>query len=75
MSYRRTLVFLIIFAALATFFYFYEFKGAETRREAEQKAKLLFSFEPEDVTMLALRKPEQLIVAQRENDKWTITEP
>ncbi|UCD58642.1 MAG: DUF4340 domain-containing protein [Candidatus Hydrogenedentota bacterium] len=75
MSYKRTLVFLIIFVALAAFFYLYEFKGGEARREAERKAKLLFSFKPESVTELVLRKPEEVIVTERENGKWTIKEP
>ncbi len=75
MSYKRTLVFFIIFAALLIFFYFYEFRGGEARKQAEQTAKLLLHFNGKDVTTIALRRPEQRIVAQCANGKWTITEP
>ncbi len=75
MSYRRTLLFLAVFAALAAFLYFYEIKGGEARREAEQKAELLFSFDPENAMRLALRRPGQTIVAEKHDGKWEIREP
>lgn len=75
MSYKRTLIFLIVFAALAGFFYAYEIRGGEKRKEAEQKAKLLLSFKPNDVTTLTLTKTEQHVVAKKENGKWNIAEP
>lgn len=75
MSYKRTLVFLVAFLALAAFFYLYEIRGGETRREVEQKAKLLLSFKPEDVTMLALRRRAELIIVEKDDGEWKIVEP
>jgi hypothetical protein len=74
-SYRRTLIFFIIFAALATFFYLHEFRGEGARRESERKALLLFSFTSEDVVALILQKPEQSIVVEKVDDTWNIREP
>ncbi|GAB4346197.1 MAG: hypothetical protein Kow0099_27190 [Candidatus Abyssubacteria bacterium] len=75
MSYRRTLVFLAIFLVLVAVYYFYEYKGAEARKEAEEKEKLILSFEPDEVTALTLTKPDERIVIRREDDAWMIVEP
>ncbi len=75
MSYRRTLVFLIIFAGLAAFYYFYEVKGGEARSRADERATLLFSFESEDANTLTLRKAADTIVIERQDAVWIITQP
>jgi len=74
-SYRRTLVFLIIFAVLAVFYYFYEIKGGETRRLAEEHEKLLFSFGKDEATRLTLEKGEDAIVLEKRGDEWEISAP
>jgi len=74
-SFRRTLIFLIIFAALACFFYFYEIRGGEARKEAEKSATLIFSFKPEEVKKLSLQRPDGHIVAMKTDAGWQITEP
>ena len=75
MSYRRTLIFFAAFVALVAFLYFYEVKGGDGRREAEQKAELLFSFDPENVVRLTLRRSGHTIIAEKYGDEWTIKEP
>ena len=75
MSYRRTLVFLIIFAVLAAFYYFYEIKGGETRRLDEEHEKLLFSFGKDEATRLTLEKGEDAIVLEKRGDEWEISAP
>jgi hypothetical protein len=74
-SYKRTLIFLILLAALAGFYYVYEIRGGETRREAERTEKLLFSFKPDEATRLALKRKSGTIVAAREGEGWRIEEP
>lgn len=75
MSYKRTLIFFIVFATLAAFFYAYEVRGGKSRREAKEKAERLFSFKSKDVTKIALKKRGDAIVAEKENDAWRIREP
>jgi hypothetical protein len=74
-SYKRTLVFLVIFAALAAFFYFYEIKGGAERRLAEEQEKLLLPFEVEQATRLILRRAYDEIVLERPDGDWHITAP
>jgi len=74
-SYRRTLVFLVIFVALATFFYIYEIRGGEARRRVEEQKGLLFSFKPEDARKLTLKKAMDTIVIEKQDAGWMITAP
>jgi len=74
-SYRRTLVFLVIFVALATFFYIYEIRGGEARRRVEEQKGLLFSFKPEDARKLTLKKAADTIVIEKQDAGWVITAP
>ena len=76
MSYKRTLVFLAVFAVLAAFFYYYEIKGGEERRLAEEQEKLLLSFETGQATGLILNKAEgDTIIIELQEDGWRITAP
>lgn len=75
MSYKRTLVFLAIFIALAAFYYLYEIKGGEARRLVEKHEKLLFEFGAGEVSRLTLRRNGEAIVLERGGDDWKIVEP
>jgi hypothetical protein len=75
-SYKRTLVFLAVFAALAVFFYFYEIKGGEERRRLEEHEELLLEFTPEQATELVLnRAGSDPIVVEQDGDAWRIASP
>jgi hypothetical protein len=69
------LVFLAVFVVLAAAYYVYEYRGAETRKEAEEKERLVLSFEPDRVTELTLKRPGERIVIRKEHDAWTVIEP
>jgi hypothetical protein len=74
-SYKRTLVFFAIFAALAAFFYFYEIKGGEERRLSEEQEKLLLSFQADQATRLILSRAGDEIILERPDGNWQITAP
>lgn len=75
MSYKRTLIFFSIFAALAIFFYFYEVRGSEARREMENQEELILSFNSDDVIRLVIAKDGQEIKVDKNESAWNITKP
>ena len=75
MSYKRTLVFLAIFVALAVFYYLYEIRGGAARRLVEDHEKLLFSFAAQEAVGLTLARGDETIVFEREGAGWKIVEP
>ncbi len=75
MSYKRTLVFLLVFAALGSFFYFYEVRGGRTREEAEERAKHVVSVKPEEVTGISITRPNERVSVTKDKDAWVITDP
>jgi hypothetical protein len=63
-----------IFGALFAYVYFYEIKGGEKRKEAERKAKLLFSSVEKDSITQILLQPAGIRL-EKEEGEWVITEP
>lgn len=74
MKFRSTLFLSIVFAALFAYVYFYEIKGGEKRKDAERKAKLLYSSVEKDSVRQILLLP-QGIRLEKEGDEWLIKEP
>ncbi len=77
MNPRTAAVLFVIAAALGAFVYFYEIRGAEQRKEAEQVAKQLFSgVKAEQVHEIVLEttdgKSARLI---RQEGHWVLVEP
>jgi hypothetical protein len=84
-SYRRTLVFLIIFLALGIVFFFREIRGGAIRRHAEEQKKRILPFEAGDASSLAIRRAEdgtatppnvpEIFVIRESGGGWDITTP
>jgi hypothetical protein len=74
---KSTGILFLVAAALAAFVYFYEIRGEEGRREAEEAEKRLFSgFEAADVTAIALTSSDGVEVrAERQDGRWQIVAP
>jgi len=74
---KTTGILFLVAAALAAFVYFYEIRGEEGRREAEEAEKRLFAnFEADDVEALALTTSDGASVrAERREGGWEIVAP
>ena len=82
MSAKRPLVYLGIFAVLALFYYFYEYKGGEVRKarqEREQKAILFSADSVESFTITSRREGEEdvfdTLSLKHTTSGWRITTP
>lgn len=76
MKFRSTLIFGILFIALAAYVYLYEIKGAERREEAEKKAKEVLSFDKGSVRELKLIFPDHTVHCLKDSgDGWRLIEP
>jgi hypothetical protein len=74
---KSTGILFLAAAALAAFVYFYEIRGEEGRREAEEAGKRIFAgFEAEAVEAIALTATDGVAVrAERQDGQWQIVEP
>jgi hypothetical protein len=77
MNPRTTGVLLLVAAALGAFVYFYEIRGEEGRREAEEREKRLFAgVEAEAIEWLAFTTTDGTALrAERREGGWSIVEP
>lgn len=77
MNPRSTGILLLVAAALAAFVYFYEVRGADTRREAEEREKRLFAgVEPDAIEWIALTpRGEAPARLERRDGKWLLVAP
>jgi hypothetical protein len=74
---KSTGILFLVAAALAAFVYFYEIRGEEGRREAEEAEKRLFAgFEADGVEAIAVTASDGASVrAERREDGWEIVAP
>lgn len=75
MRFRSTFVLLGVFAILAGYVYFAEYRGHDEREKQEASKKKLFATPLKDVTELSLVFPDHKISAMKKDTHWEITEP
>ena len=76
MSFKTTIIVAVLAIALGAYVYFYEIKGGEERRQAEQQAKKIFLFEDDQIQGLTLtHSGEEIVLAKAEDGEWAITAP
>jgi hypothetical protein len=74
-TYRSTFIYLLV-VILFLGFYIFETRRDEKQKTEQEAMKALFSFKPEDLTRLTLRRENQEIVLKKRDDgEWEITEP
>jgi hypothetical protein len=77
MNPRTTLMLLVVAAALGAFVYFYEIRGGEVRKQAEEDQKRLFhGIEQEEIGSISLRTQDGVAArVERRDDGWYVAEP
>jgi len=77
MNPRSTVVLLVVAAALGAFVWFWEIRGSEERKDAEQTARRLFpDVESGDVSFIALTTSDGAEArAERRDGAWHLVEP
>ena len=82
MNWGKPSLLILILVALSGYLYFFEIKGAEERKLAEENKKKeewraiqIFPFRMQDVETIRLMKNNQTIVYQEENSVWWMKEP
>jgi hypothetical protein len=74
--FKGTTALFLVFAALAGFVYFTEFRGKEEKAKLEESKKRLFPGEAKDISELTLEYEGRTVRAVRKDEKtWEITSP
>jgi hypothetical protein len=73
---KTTGILLLLAAALGAFVYFYEIRGADARREAEEREKRLFGVEQADIEWISLTQPSgESARLERRDGRWLLVSP
>ncbi len=75
MGFKTTGVLAVLFIALLGFFYFYEIKGGEERKEAEAEAKKVLQIDDKQVTRLTVQRRDTTVVVAKEGEGWRVLAP
>src|SRR5262245_25901557 len=76
MKFRTTLIVGVLLALLGAYTYFFEIKGTEKKKEAEERSKTLVEVKKEDVAALKLENNGQVVELKPSGkDDWEITAP
>ncbi|MCD4783475.1 MAG: DUF4340 domain-containing protein [Candidatus Eremiobacteraeota bacterium] len=60
MSFKRTIVIVVLFILVGGFYYLYEIKGKPQREESKQKENAIFTIEEKDIIIVEMkRKPDK----------------
>ncbi|RMG75805.1 MAG: DUF4340 domain-containing protein [Bacteroidetes bacterium] len=73
MKTKNTIILALLLAALGAYVYFYEIKGGEARKKAEELASKVFVVEKDSIKSVLI-KPKN-IHFKKEKDHWQIIEP
>jgi hypothetical protein len=71
MRFRTTLFLLLVLGGLVAYLYWWE----RPREEAQEKAKRLYDFKPDDVTELLLKYQDREIVLRKVGEQWRLIQP
>lgn len=75
MSFKKTLIFLIILALLGGYYYLFEVRGAKKKEAAEQAEKQLFDIAEEDIQEISMTRQDEEILLKKQDDTWKILQP
>jgi len=75
MKGRATLILLMVFLLLATFLYFFEFKGGAKRKEDERTEGLIFKVSLDSIVAFTLSTDHQDLTLQNRDGSWFLTAP
>lgn len=75
MSGKKTIVFALILALIAGFYYFYEIRGGKTRLLKMEAEKELFHFKGDTVTGIRLKNSKGTFILSRSSGRWSLKTP
>ncbi|MBN2289823.1 MAG: DUF4340 domain-containing protein, partial [Candidatus Glassbacteria bacterium] len=81
MNVKKVLVFLLVFICMAAFYYFYEYKGGEVRKEREELGKKALVFSPDSLESLRIfalaeeSSATDTVSLVREQGRWRLSSP
>ncbi len=72
---RKTIIMIIIGAALAAYVYFYEIKGGEEREQVKAASEKLIALEKDSIRVVHIKSLFSEFEFQKGSDGWRITQP
>lgn len=75
MSFRKTLLFALILAVIAAFYYLYEIRGGSIRLARSKAAQKLFEIKTDAISEVKLKNPKGHFVLTKNGEEWTLREP
>ena len=75
MSLKKLGILTAVLILLGAYFYFYEIRVEREKKEAEEKAKKVIIFKPEEIEELKLKINGKILLFSKKGEQWAIKEP
>lgn len=75
MTWRRSLIYLVILALIGGYFYYFEVVQKEKKETAEREAKRLYHYKSDEIQGVEIVSRGQKPVRLEKKDQWLIAEP
>lgn len=72
---RKTIIMILVAAALATYVYFYEIKGGEKREQAKAASEKILALEKDSINVVKIKSMFSEFEFQKDSDGWRILNP
>jgi len=72
---KKSIILLILAAALGAYVYFYEIKGGEERDKEKEAAEKLFAFNKDSIDHLEILSPKGQFIFVKDTDGWRLEAP
>ena len=75
MRWQTSVVLAVLLVGLGAFYYVYEVRWAPDREKTTARKGRVFVAEPQDVTQLTLKRPDDSVELKREGEAWQMVAP
>ncbi len=72
---KKTIIMVLIAAAIGAYLYFYEIKGGEKRQKEKEASEKLVHFEMDSVQTVILNSSQGKFIFEKDMDEWRMEEP
>jgi len=72
---KKTIIMVLIAAAIGAYLYIYEIKGGEERQKEKEASEKLIHFEMDSIQTITIHSPQGKFIIEKDGDNWKIKEP
>ena len=75
MSFRKTLILILVLAAVGAYVFLYEMPTVEKNKETESVQKEIMPLQWDELDRIEVRRPAGILTLEKQEDSWKMTQP